>query len=122
MEGISGDFNLNLMMSCIRCVVPDRQIARDAGKIADRLLWWLVIEGRVRIRTQTTAEAWEPPKGLTIHEQTMQTNSARSYLSEAVRGIPGVWVATHSRLHKTNSSYMLGHLKLTGTPCKCDLV
>ncbi len=119
--GLSGDFDLNMVMSCVRCMVPDRHIAPDAGRIADRLLFHLIIQGVVRIRIQTTKGQWVPPKGLPIHEQTSASNSARSYLSEAVRGISGIWVATHSRLYKTNSSYMLGHLKLTGTPCSCKL-
>lgn len=117
----SGDFSLNFIMSCVPCMVPDRHLASDSGKIADRLLYYLITEGIVRIRIRTVEEEWVPPEGLPIHESTIESNSARSYLSEAVRGIPGIWVATHSRLHKTRSSYILGHLKVRGTPCSCDL-
>jgi hypothetical protein len=119
MEGAPEKYGLAMMMSCVHCIVPDRHLAPDAGRMADRLLWWLIMDGLVRVRITTTEETWVPPEDLTIHEQTIQSNSARSYFSEAVRNIPGVWVATHSRLHKTNSSYILGHLKLTGTPCNC---
>ena len=106
-------------MSCVHCMVPDRHPAPDAGKMADRLLWWLIMDGLVRVRTTTTKETWVPPEGLIIHEQTIKTNTARSYFSAAVRDIDGVWVATHSRLHKTNSSYILGHLKVTSKTCIC---
>ena len=115
-------FGVSLMMTCVHCMVPDRHLASDAGKIADRLLWWLIMDGLVRVRTTTTKETWVPPENLIIHEQTLKTNTARSYFSEAVRSVDGVWVATHSRLYKTNSSYILGHLKLTSTTCNCDLV
>ncbi|KKM27436.1 hypothetical protein LCGC14_1574760 [marine sediment metagenome] len=108
-----------MMMCCVHCMVPDRHLAPDAGQMRNRLLWWLIMDGLVRVRITTTKETWVPPEGLTIHEQTIKSNSARSYFSEAVRGINGVWVATHSRLYKTNSSYILGHLKLTGVPCTC---
>lgn len=107
-------------MSCVHCMVPDRHLAPDAGKMEDRLLWWLIMDGLVRVRTTTTLETWVPPEDLTIHEQTIKSNSARSYFSAAVRSLPGVWVATHSRLFKTNSSYVLGHLKLTAETCNCD--
>ncbi len=123
---VPDEINLNVMMVCPRCMVPDRNLAPDAGRLKDRLLYHLLIEGVVRIRTKPFGGnkrivEWVPPEGLRIHEKTAATNSARSYLSEAVRGIPGIWVATHSRLHKTSSSYMLGHLKVTSTPCSCDL-
>ena len=121
LSDIHEESNVNLMMSCVPCMVPERHLAPDAGKIADRLLFHLIIDGLVRIRVQTTKEQWVLPDGLPIHEQTRSSNSARSYLSEAVRGINGVYVATHSRLHKTNSSYILGHLKITGKPCSCKL-
>lgn len=119
-EGQPEKFGLSLMMSCVHCMVPDRHLAPDAGKMEDRLLWWLIMDGLVRVRTTTTLETWVPPEDLTIHEQTIKSNSARSYFSAAVRSLPGVWVATHSRLFKTNSSYVLGHLKLTAETCNCD--
>ncbi len=120
--GLVGEFNLNLMMSCVRCMVPDRDLRPDAGRIADRLLYHLIIEGVARVRITTSKKGpWIPPKDLIIHEKTIESNSARSYFSEAARNIPGIWVATHLRLNRTRSSYVLGHLKLTGTPCSCKL-
>ncbi len=122
LEGQPKKFGLSLMMSCVHCLVPDRHLAPDAGKMADRLLWWLIMDGLVRVRTTTTEETWVPPEDLTIHEQTIKTNTARSYFSEAVRGVKGIWVGTHSRLYKTNSSYILGHLKLNGATCNCSQI
>lgn len=126
LSGINEEFNVNLLMSCISCMVPTRHLAPDSGKIADRLLYHLIVDGLVRIRVQT-GEVWVAPEGLTVHEprlrpiRGLKTNSARTYLSQAVRGIHGVYVATHNRLHKTKSSYVLGHLKVTGKPCSCKL-
>jgi hypothetical protein len=109
-------------------MVPDRKLAPDSGRIADRLLYYLITEGSVRICIQPRVikEEWVPPEGLRVHEMRprrgIQGDSARSYFSEAVRGIPGIWVATHNRLRDTNSSYMLGHLKINGKPCRCKLI
>lgn len=119
---LAPDLQLNMMMSCIKCATNRRDVRPDAGRIGNRLLYWLILEGRARVRTNTAPSGvWTPPKDLYIHESTITANSARSYFSEAVRGIQGVYVATHSRGYRTESSYMLGHLKVNNTPCHCKM-
>ena len=102
----------NVTMQCATCVAG-RPISPQSGKQADRILYYLATYGIVRIKFHGIySPSWL--SYLEIHEVTGgHKESARQIAGAAVRGLQGLWVASHAQ----TEDYMLSHLKTESTPC-----
>lgn len=118
------DLRFNILMVCPACFAPERNIAPDASRLADRIAYYLVTKGIVRVGIKHGTKLPYPRQ---MDEVTSANHtSARNYISMAVRKIQRLWVSTHYHPPFADPSgryqgYVLGHLRTKPTTCSCGM-
>lgn len=104
------DARTNLVMKCLPCAVPDIRASPSSPRIQNRILYYLVTRGVVRVGSgQPGSQPMDVVTGASMR-------SVRNYIGQSVSQIRGLWVSTH-----VHENYVLGHLRTSSTRCNCSM-